>query len=314
MGGAKAFVVRALSGAYGCVDRRSRLNVVSLHRIGPQPGALDPCTVRRQLAWLKQRHRIVLPGQLPQFAGYDGPLAIVTVDDGHACTYEQLFPICRDLDIPFVAYLPVDYLFNEHWLWFDLLEYLHRQSGQLTTGQYLSWQRQLKRQTPAQRDETLTVLARRLACELPSKPVPDYAPLRHDDVREMLRSGLFEIGSHAVTHTILTVLDDDARATELRTARATFESFFQTAVSSFCYPNGLSGDFDRRTVEQVRESGYTTAMTSLEGSNLRERMDPLCLRRIHIGLPDHALQKELCGLGAWQKTIAGDIEHGEGVV
>ncbi len=306
MGSAKAALVKAFSAAYTIVDRRRRLNVVSLHRIGQQQGARLPAQVRHQLTLLKESHRIILPSQLSQFEGYDGPLAMITVDDGHACTYEQLFPICRDLDIPFIAYLPVDYLLHGQWLWFDQLECLYRQTGSMTSEQYHSLQQQLKGLTPDLRAEKLAMLASQWAFDLPAAPVADYAPLGSDDIREMLSSGLFEVGSHAVTHTILTQLDERSMVAELKEAKMILESHFETTVNSFCYPNGLSGDFNQPVIENVRACGYTTAMTSLEGSNIRAQMDPLQLCRIHIGLPDHALLKELSGLGRWQKVFCGD--------
>ena len=87
-----------------------------------------------------------------------------------------------------------------------------------------------------------------------------------------------EIGSHTITHPVLTQLDRAQAAREIGESRSQLQELTGQPVKHFCYPYG---DHDNQTVERVREAGYESAVTTRRGAALQND-DPLRLPRIAI--------------------------------
>jgi peptidoglycan/xylan/chitin deacetylase (PgdA/CDA1 family) len=105
-------------------------------------------------------------------------------------------------------------------------------------------------------------------------------------VEDMLDSGLWELGGHTATHANLSALEPEEKLQEIQGSKHRLEEKFHTRLSSFAYPFGIFGDQD---VSLVREAGYDTAVTTVEG------IDPVIadaryvLKRIKISGKDNSL-------------------------
>jgi peptidoglycan/xylan/chitin deacetylase (PgdA/CDA1 family) len=99
-------------------------------------------------------------------------------------------------------------------------------------------------------------------------------------VRELLGSGLFELGAHTLTHPDLTRLDAESCAREISESRRRLEAVFGVPVKSFAYPFGRYAD---RHVAQVGQAGFTSAVTTEEGIDDPDAWQPLRLKRVKIG-------------------------------
>ncbi len=93
-------------------------------------------------------------------------------------------------------------------------------------------------------------------------------------LRSLIDEG-HEIGSHSLTHELLTLCSDPSLQKEVAWSRSLIEERLQTDVVSFCYPNG---DVDDRVADAVRDAGYRQAVTTSWGLNGRDQ-DPLLLKR-----------------------------------
>lgn len=82
----------------------------------------------------------------------------------------------------------------------------------------------------------------------------------------MLANGM-EVGSHTVSHTRMTELDDMNLMRELAHSKATLEDLLGSPVDSFAYPYG---DWDTRCAEAVQQAGYSAACTTRTGWALRD--------------------------------------------
>jgi peptidoglycan/xylan/chitin deacetylase (PgdA/CDA1 family) len=76
-----------------------------------------------------------------------------------------------------------------------------------------------------------------------------------DDLGELAELG-WEIGSHSKTHPLLTSLDDDALASELRESRDECAKRIGRPVTAIAYPYG---DVDDRVQASTRNAGYDAA-------------------------------------------------------
>jgi peptidoglycan/xylan/chitin deacetylase (PgdA/CDA1 family) len=106
---------------------------------------------------------------------------------------------------------------------------------------------------------------------------PDPSFLTWGDLRSLERRGI-AIGSHTVTHTELTLLDDAQALVELRDSRGTLERHLGHPVQWFAYPAGRE---DARVVQLVREAGYVLAVTTQPGTTQRADA-PLELHRYEV--------------------------------
>lgn len=98
-----------------------------------------------------------------------------------------------------------------------------------------------------------------------------------DTIKELKRSGV-TFGSHTRTHPFLGRLSSDDLRTELAESKKDIEAQLQGPVDFFCYPYG---DYDSRTVEAVKETGYKLAVTTRRGL-VHQGSDPFQVRRSFI--------------------------------
>jgi peptidoglycan/xylan/chitin deacetylase (PgdA/CDA1 family) len=97
----------------------------------------------------------------------------------------------------------------------------------------------------------------------------------------LLDGGPVEVGAHTVTHPVLSQLSPQRQEDEIVRSKQELESAVDRPISSFAYPYGASGDFDRRTVALVRANGFDHACTSVPG-RLSPRADRFRLPRLAV--------------------------------
>ncbi len=112
------------------------------------------------------------------------------------------------------------------------------------------------------------------------------AKLTDRQVRQLLDSGLVELGSHSVSHANFTRLEPGVVSRELSESRQMLEQCFGVTVTSFAYPFGI---YLPEQVELVRQAGYTSAVTTNEGIESAASWNPLELKRVKISGKDNWL-------------------------
>lgn len=114
--------------------------------------------------------------------------------------------------------------------------------------------------------------------------------LTDEQVKNMLASGLIELGGHTYTHANLLTADDASRQHEIANSRCTLEAQFETSVTSFAYPFGLYGEKD---VVAAQAAGYRNAVTTIEGIEDQFGQRPFELRRVKVSGKDNLLAFKL---------------------
>lgn len=314
----KHYLLSRASQAYMRLNRQTRLVVTTVHRLsGDSP--LKPEHIRHHMAFLAQHCDVITPSELSALHSRR-TVAMVTIDDCHRDVYEHIFPLAKSLNVPITICVPTDFFFRNRWLWFDQLDWIlkHAPLGAevkvedrtLLVGDAPSVARikaLLKRKLPVEREERIGSLAQALGCAPPPTPARGYEAVTQVEMKEMLSSDLTEICAHSVTHTIATVLPDEALGQELVQGKAELEKFCGREVAAFCYPNGGMGDFDERTGRLVKAAGYKMALNSVEGTNPLASLDPYRIRRIHAHRLKSVFEKEASGLGDLQRRVRGKL-------
>ena len=103
-------------------------------------------------------------------------------------------------------------------------------------------------------------------------------------VKELLESGLVEIGSHTVTHDNLPMISEEQKHEEIIGAKKQIENIFGIKCHSFCYPFGLYDQTDLALVESAKYTNATIVETGI--SNLKET-SPFLLKRITVSGKDN---------------------------
>jgi peptidoglycan/xylan/chitin deacetylase (PgdA/CDA1 family) len=101
-------------------------------------------------------------------------------------------------------------------------------------------------------------------------------PTKHGRISEkeiVTLSATQEIGSHGVSHEILTELSLQAAKKEILESKRALERIISKDVSCFCYPKGF---YDTAIKNEVEAAGYIAART-VEPFKIDENVDPFAM-------------------------------------
>ena len=90
-------------------------------------------------------------------------------------------------------------------------------------------------------------------------------PLTWAQIREMVASGLIEIGSHSVNHPIMSRCRREVQEREIRESRRRIENEINQPCTMFAYPNGRPQDYTSETISILKREGLKIAVTTVEG-------------------------------------------------
>lgn len=86
--------------------------------------------------------------------------------------------------------------------------------------------------------------------------------LSNEQIKEMIDSGLIEIGSHTLDHINLPKLSNEEKIRQIKESKEKIEEIFNITCNSFAYPFGF---FDKDSVKIVEEISYSNATTTVNG-------------------------------------------------
>lgn len=278
-----------ISGMSAARAKRQRaMQIIMFHGVG---GDDYPVPVfEAQLRYLKKHFSIVsLEPIVEKVAGrgsVESHEIALTFDDGLHNHCALVYPVLKRLNIPATFFVCPGLVESGQWLWnHEVRERLRMLSGERRVSlshrvqapgsgveEILGWMKSLE---PKQRKSVE---------EAVRTAVPDFRPSAQQhqqyDVmtwRELASfdPALVTIGSHSVSHPILTTLNPAELAYEIRGSRRWLEERLQRPIEHFCYPNGAG---NAAVLHCVREC-YRSAVTSEKGGVQTE--DDVCrLKRI----------------------------------
>ena len=245
-----------------------------------------------QLSYLTQNFRIVsFAHMLEQIRDHGCPAPdeiVLTFDDGLRNNFSVVYPLLQEFNAPATFFVCPGLINFRKWLWNhearcrlqtlgpkQLKELSSRLSAPVHTVEgFIAWMKTLPVHERRRAEEMIAFATRPF---IPSAEQHSaYDVMSWDDLRS-LNAELVTIGSHTLTHPILTTLQDDELAFELRESRRQLEEKLDRPVPYFCYPNGA---LDSRVHAAVRRH-YAAAVSTESGTVGRsETLDQHRLPRI----------------------------------
>lgn len=214
----------------------------------------------------------------------------LTFDDGYASNYELAFPILSELGLPATIFLTTGFVDGTHPLWFQEVDRSMNDASGL--------QEALTRLKKLPDDEMRLEVQRRVHELAPAKTIPAVTrALSWNQVREMQKSGLICFGGHTHTHPILARCTPEQQREEIQTCRDRIQAELGQTPRLFAFPNGGPGDFTETTVELLKEAGFQTACTMING---RLGAESTMLQWPRYGSPESLWEAEATVSGAFE--------------
>jgi peptidoglycan/xylan/chitin deacetylase (PgdA/CDA1 family) len=228
------------------VFRHARFALL-LHGVSPlripgvartEQGRLTPAALECLLTWLGCRFDFLT---VDEYVAASKPGVLLTFDDGFASVLNNALPVLRSFGAPALVFVSTQHVADPR----DWLHFVRSWADAAWSG---------------------------------PECVPEvvanewYDGLSIEELRECCSDPLITIGSHGVSHAILTECTDRQLASELRNSKRFLEDVVGRQIDCLAYPRG---DYDVRVLRQTEKAGYRTAFT----------IDPLGLGAPHLELP-----------------------------
>jgi peptidoglycan/xylan/chitin deacetylase (PgdA/CDA1 family) len=228
-------VSRALKGDY----------ILSVYFHNPDRRLFTSC-----IKWLSQKgfHFISLDdldkirtGHMPFPKG----AVLLTVDDGWKANKSNIIEVVKRLNIPITIFLTVDPVVNGSPFWWSYIKSA-RDKGMIQFSLA-----QLKEMDHKRVQDIINTLKNTI--------VLGREAMTEDQILDALSDSQLTIGSHTISHPILTNCTVEHVYNEMYESKERLQALFKIPVFSFAYPNGA---YSKREVELLKKTGYTLAFTT----------------------------------------------------
>lgn len=263
---------------------RDKLLILMYHRFsrGDEIGKISASDFERHLTYLKRHYKPITLSEAVSRIGAGEPIpsrsVVLTVDDGYSDFFDVASPLLQKYDFPAMIYIVTDFVGQNGWIWTDKMRFVFSSAEKGPVKLSVGEQRfefdlngkfsrftaagkinsTLKRLPDADKEAQINEIADSLNVPLPDSPPQEFGPLTWDQVDELSRSHV-EIGSHTVSHPILTNVDGPRLKDELARSRSVVEAFASNGMIHFCYPNGNVSDRER---DAAKAAGFASAVTT----------------------------------------------------
>lgn len=261
------------------------------------------------IALLSNRYEFISLSQLLDHLETDTPLAadsvVITMDDGYQDNYTLALPVLKKYGIPATLYVATSFIESKKLLPMDRIELAIRTTGlnklewpflsgapikldtyrdrceaNILAGKYI------KEVSTKEMDNKISELYQRLQVSEVAENSPMLSWLQ---IKKMAENGI-EIGSHGVSHILMTQLTESNAIEELHRSRDVIKKEVGDQPIHFAYPNGRAEDFSDALRIEARRAGYRTVVSTTRSIIRPGVTHPLNLPRIGlIGTPQQTV-------------------------
>lgn len=289
------------------------------HRFSPPnvslPHRVSADNFRWQLERIAERYQVLTFEECIQYFLANGAwperCAVITVDDGYRDFYEWAYPELQRLSLSATFFVTVGFVQKFLWLWPDRLQYFIQNTKKTSMKMIFAGRDKSLQLTSHEekfnawnflsdycitledgaKEQLIEKIEYDLGVEIPTVPPSDYAAISWEELAEMQGNGI-EIGSHTMSHPILSKISPERLNEEVVTSRVVLEKMLKAPVCTFCYPNGRHGDINDEVIEVVRAAGYIGAPFGFDLTT----WDPFLIPRMGVSNDRVDFMNKLAGL------------------
>jgi|TARA_R100000093_G_scaffold71777_1_gene48964 peptidoglycan/xylan/chitin deacetylase (PgdA/CDA1 family) len=255
---------------------RKKPKILMFHRIsdGHNKLGIDQELFEAQIGYIAKNFDVIsmkqMVDELRSGTIHNNAVAI-TFDDGHADFYKLAWPMLKRYKLSATLYITTGFIDQTCWLWPDALRYMVENTKEdncrIDDGSNKkvelafpdsAWSRLADYALSLgveQRQRFLEKLSEKLNVPLPDYPVEPYFGCSWSQIREMVAEGL-DVGSHSITHPILSALSKADLEKELYGSGKKIEKELGFFPEGICYPNGAPQDISEQVIESAKILGY----------------------------------------------------------
>jgi len=261
--------------------------VLTYHRVidiqsDPQALSIDPVLFEEQISALAAGFNVIRASELCDLLAHRRRIpprsVVVTFDDGYHDLLSVIKPILERHNVPATAFISTALIGTDREQWWDELEaLLLREPGASsdpawnitippnTESQrvYLEACERLRAMDPSAREAALGELSE--AHGVPRSHRPEYRTLSAEEVVQLAAGGLIDIGSHTVSHQMLSAVDAKNQLQEITEGKRTLEDILGREIGLFSYPYGGADALGTETRDLAERSGSTCAFANWFG-------------------------------------------------
>jgi len=187
---------------------------------------------------------------------------VITFDDGYADILYWAKPLLEQYQIPATVFMVTGYLGREFW-WDELERTLvspvtlpeelslsingetfrwisentaHNNISDTRKKLLLSLYRLLLPLSSAQRQAAIVKISHWAGIKTDDRP--QHRALTSDELLELSNGGLIDVGSHTITHSVLSRLSNNEQSIEIQQSKVYLEELLGRPITKFSYPNG----------------------------------------------------------------------------
>jgi len=299
------------------------LRVLMYHRINnpnedfeyDEELCVSPSQFRRQIRYLSKHYRVVDIDEVNDIIeskkSFKKNSVLITFDDGYLDNYSCAYPILKEFKLPAVLFIVPSYIENNHVPpWWDKVAYIIKHTKRSSYGHKLLGsikinnkaisviQKKLKQFSQDTINNIVKDMQRALEVKV---PLNKQIFLNWKQLKTI--SDVFSIGSHGMTHPILSNEKEDKISTEISKSYNIIKTRFGKC-DYFSYPNGK---ISPSTISSVRK--YHKLAFICSPGVVNSRANPLLLNRIYVSGKEcfSEFKAKLIGL---DNLIAVFIKHG----
>jgi len=293
--------------------------ILVYHRVGIFQDKWSISTIavlefEKQMKYLKKTYNILdleeLVSLIKEKKAIPKKTVVITFDDGYLDNYTFAFPILKKYKIPATIFLTTGYVGSNKIFWWDKLGYIifntkiekinlkdfgeiYPKSIRQSIQSFESFIEKFKNIPEEKRKDLIEELLNSTNVTIPKQIVKDTI-LSWDQVKEMAENGI-KFGAHTVNHPILTQISMKNAENEIVNSKKDIEKHINEPVRTFCYPNGLSTDFNNEIKNLLEENDFSCALTLIP-KMVTLNSDLFELGRIPPGEDFHTFKYCLSGL------------------
>lgn len=268
--------------------------ILIYHRVNslesdPQMLAVTPKKFEDQIRYLKSSYNVIslqelvnhlIQGKIPKKS------VVITFDDGYADNLYNAKPILEKYEVPATVFVTGGMIDSSLEYWWDELEriflvgdcpfkpleliinekeYNWNISTQLDAVNVYNQIHPLLKEIPATVREKIILNLFQWA-DLRREGRLSHRSLTSDEVKELAKGGLIEIGAHTMTHCVLSVESASRQEWEIKESKKVLEKMLGNKIKSFSYPFGSILDATPETRLIVKKNDFNCGIANESGN------------------------------------------------